>query len=348
MTTAASLQLESEAADVVSRYTAEMERCKTMWTGIEGFERQSTDVYITSFLKSGTTLTQQILYQMLSAAGKIPDDPTGDNFDNITRVVPTIELRHALGVHKSIHSYSPRLWKSHGTVSDFDFVPVGDGKFVYCVRNGLHVARSYLDFTLDWILHKAPVQGQALRAEVYRQWFLFYFLGLRKLDDGSFQRNDGAVGDWFNHVKEWLNVKRGNVFYLIYEDTIRNLPMTIRQLANFLQLDISEEDIERVEKKCDRDVMAKDSRFIDTLVSTAMGWDSEGGIRVRSTSLPGFKDVKLPDSCIEIYNEMFLDSFGVRSYEDLLHIFRGRNSDVTRIEGPFRSVKKSGPVDTQT
>lgn len=331
MTMSLSPQVENEAADVVSRYTSEVKRCMATWT-VEGFPTKNDDVYITSFLKSGTTLAQQILYQMLSASGKIADDPTGENFDNISRVVPTIEMRHAVGVHKSIHSYSPRLWKSHGTASDFDVVPVGEGRFVYCVRSGLDVARSYLDFSLDWILHETPVQGQALRAEVYRQWFLSFFLGLRKLDDGSFQRIDGAMGDWFNHVKAWIDVKRDNIFYLIYEDTIRDLPNTIRQLAHFLQLDISEEGIERVQRKCDRDVMANDPRFNDTLVSAFMGWDLEGGIRVRPTALPGFKDVKLPDSCIDIYNEMFWDTFGLRSYEELLTYIRGKKPDFSNVK----------------
>jgi len=83
--------------------------------------------------------------------------------------------------------------------------------------------------------------------------------------------------------------------------------------------------VDRVVKKCDRAAMANDARFMDSLVSDATGLDSQGGIRVRPTSAPGFKDVQLPDSCIDVYNEIFFKTFGVRTYEELLTQVRAKN-----------------------
>ncbi len=48
-----------------------------------------------------------------------------------------------------------------------------------------------------------------------------------------------------------------------------------------------------------------------------MGWDEEGGVRVRAADAPGFKHVELPEYCKEAYQKAFEETFGFKHYEDL-------------------------------
>ncbi len=191
--------LSKETEALLEKYHQAFDECVSLFTGLKTFEPQSDDVVIASFMKSGTTLAQQMLYQIMVATGRVPSDPLGNDFEDISMVVPFIEMPPNFGVYKSIHPYSPRVWHSHYAVDDFAAFPKTT-RYLYCVRNGMNVAPSMIDFTLDWILGK-PVEGEELRRAFYPRWFLSKFLGIEPNGDGSYTENDYVSGTWFAHVK---------------------------------------------------------------------------------------------------------------------------------------------------
>lgn len=333
-------QISLKASEILDAYNAALQK------GFDAFcfrdlPSSAQEIFITSFLKTGTTLTQQLVYQLLCALGRVPADPDGTNFDNISQVVPTIELRNSFKLQDPIHRMSPRAWKSHGLPEEFSAVPEGHGHFVYCVRDGLDVARSFLDFTLDWLVRDEELRGgetsRPLRAEVYRQWFMSYFLGMRREERGGglgnawkheWVRGD-APGPWFAHTKAWLDVRGRRVLYLVYEDVVADLPGAVRDVATHLGLcegKLSEEIVTRVAARCGRGAMAKDARFQDTMVSDAFGWDRGLGVRVRPEGMPGFKNYDLPMECRQMYDAMLSETFGVRSYAEVADVARRKNA----------------------
>lgn len=327
-----SASLSAQAAQIVCDHVREVRKFQKICTGLSDFSPLPSDVFIVSWMKSGTTLMQQMVYQLLVASGRVPSDPSGEDFGDISEVVPFVDARHSTGVHQSQHAYSPRAWKSHSPVDELFFGKSDVGSFIYCVRDGLQVAPSYLDFALDWLSDKR-IEGAQLREEVYRQFFLGHFLGLRRLESGSYEKRGDALYDWFGHVKGWMEAKREKILFLVFEDVITDLPRAVRMVAGLLDIAVDENVVRQVAAKCSRRVMAGDKRFNDNLINRIMGWDGDGGVRVRSSDAPGFKHVALPSELLTKYDEMFYDAFGVRTYVELVQKLQAKNTALLKGSG---------------
>ena len=92
---------------------------------------QDGDVVISTYPKSGTTLTQNLVFNMLH--GKIPDNYT------LTTVVPWHECSSKINHFSSEN----RAWKSHLCWED-TFKTNKKVKYIYVARNGKDVAVSLL------------------------------------------------------------------------------------------------------------------------------------------------------------------------------------------------------------
>lgn len=314
---------EQEALRQLDKHNELIKICQSRYS-LSDFPALPTDILINSFMKSGTTLTQNLVYQLLCATGNIPDDPSGTNFRDISTVVPFADARHATGVLLPVHTGAIRAWKSHASVESAA-VTLQAGRIIYCVRNGLDVARSFLDFTLEWVLGKQTRDEKTLRA-IYFHFFMRDFLGLCRTESGEYVRDGNHIGEWFAHVKGWTNVKHQNVLFFIYEHAISDLEALVRQVARFLEIQVADDQVQLVASRCDRTVMAKDERFKDSLISQMMGWDASGGLRVREAHHHGFKDMPLPPLCHNMYHTMFADAFGFPSYEQLVDCLQRRNA----------------------
>lgn len=320
------VSLKDEASFFLRKYVEQMLRFRSWCTGLENFEPRSDDIFIATAGKSGTTLLQQLVYQLKVVSGNVATDPNGDNFEDISMVVPFIEASPLNGIRESVNPYSPRAWKTHatpdGTAYDSKIDPK-IGSTICCVRNPLHIAPSFLDFTLDWVLD-GQVQGEELREELYYQYLMRVWLSCERMPDGSFKRNDERFGRWFTHVKSWLQVQGDNILYLVYEDIIQDIPGTVRLVANFLSIRVTPEQVATVVARCERDFMTKNPRFRDVLVAKGMGWSLDGGMRARVKDVPGFKNVKLRDDCRAIHDQMLYEAFGAREYSEVAELVRQR------------------------
>lgn len=290
------------------------------------FEPLDDDIFIVTWMKSGTTLMQNLYYQLMVEAGRVSSDPNGNNYRDISAVVPFIEMGLKCGVQFPVHPYEPIAWKSHSTGQDFSKASYRKCKFFYMVREGKTVARSFLDFTADWVV-KRPCP-EDLREAFYRRYFYEWFLNYRMSEDRCRWVKQKDSGIWFQHVRGWLDSENDNVVILPYEDIVKDLAGTVRMVGALANVEVTEEMVANVVEKCSRKVMANDTRFNDVMVSEFNGLDVSGGRRVRDESRKGFAQYTLPRDCIEEYDKMFAEVFSLANYEALVEHVRARNKKI--------------------
>src|SRR3954447_2960755 len=104
----------------------------------KAFKPRATDVIISPFPKSGTTWLQQIVHSLRTR---------GDmNFEEITAVVPWLEMADALGLDLEAPQPFPRAYKSHLNWND---VPKG-GRYVISIREPKDALVSFYRFFEGW------------------------------------------------------------------------------------------------------------------------------------------------------------------------------------------------------
>ncbi len=271
--------------------------------GTRGFglyEAQDSDVVVDTYLKSGTTLTQQLMYQLLCAAGRVEGDAAGEAFDDISEVVPFIDACHATGVVVPRNKCAPRCFKSHSRADKFD----GRQRYIYCFREPRRVIASLVDFTMDWTLPHACAEPDPVRAQAYRLWVADQYLGTRT---------------WYEHVKSWRDAKRrgARVLFLEYDDMVRDLDATIRTVAAFMDVPVTDQVLATVRRKCARDHMVPDVRFNDLHISDVMGWNKKLGNRVRPVDAKSFKSVEFGADLLAEFRSLYKTVLDVEDYAEL-------------------------------
>lgn len=281
------------------------------------------DVYVVSWRKSGTTLCQNIAYQMLVGAGRVPTDPDGTDFKDISEVTPFLEAASITGVYESKHPYSPAVWKSHSNALKFDDLSkFGTGRFIYLFREGTSAARSHLDFVANWIFMGIDQLNEDEHGMVYERYFLRYFLGMVQDEETGkwVKRTDGKEGAYFLHIKSWLDTALENVLYVPFDEIIKDLDTWVPLIAKFIGLseeEISDSLVKSVIAKCDRKVMASDTRFNELLISAANKLDKNGGRRSRGEGEKSFSRFKLNEETLKLFDEQFKSVVGFDNYEAL-------------------------------
>ncbi|KAI0560803.1 Sulfotransferase [Gracilaria domingensis] len=283
------------------------------------------DVVIASSVGSGSNLTQHLVYQLLTAAGRVPTDPDRTEYADTTGVVPVTELRTAMNLHEPLHRSHPQVWKTHLVATPFlKHELFGKRRFIYCLRNPLDVCRSFLDFTGEWFTGMA-LTDPSVREAIYPRYFMEYFIESKRLSNGSYPETFEKLGLWFRHVKTWTENDAGNTLYLIYEDVIKDIPETIRTVAKFPRVSMTEEQLKRVISRCDRTWMANNPRTKAHILSNAFGLIAEKSSRTRRLDSPSFRDIELPAFCKRACWSMFYDAVGAQTYEELVEQMRERN-----------------------
>ncbi len=181
------------------------------------FEEREDDVYVASYMKSGTTWMQMLLYQMLHRGG--------DSFNHIYDVSPwpANEAYHGKSPEKANQLASPRILKTHNEYKDFR--PDTKGKFVFIIRNGMDVAASLYH-------HNKNYQNPDI---TFNQTFTKYFENLQD--------------NWFLFNEAWLqNKNKLNIYYVSYEQMNKDIDSVIHGLALFLKVSVNSEYINEIKK----------------------------------------------------------------------------------------------------
>lgn len=181
------------------------------------YEDRQSDIYLVSFLKSGTTWMQVILYNMLHS---------GDmNFKHIYDVSPwpQNEAFNGNSPDKLKDYPSPRIIKSHDKYNFFNNDCVN--KFIFVYRDGKDVAVSLFHQNKNY---NSP-------DITFNENFNNYF------------KDEKAKLNWFSFTKEWLeNKNKFQILYVSYEDLKTNFDTTIHKIAAYLNVTLTEEISQRI------------------------------------------------------------------------------------------------------
>ena len=119
------------AWDLMATRNKAMHSAESVRVG-RAFQPQSSDVFVVTYPKCGTTWVTQILHALRTAGSM--------DFGEITEVVPWDILAHDCGQQLDAPQVAaPRLFKSHETARD---VPAG-ARYVYVARNPLDAFVSF-------------------------------------------------------------------------------------------------------------------------------------------------------------------------------------------------------------
>ncbi len=187
------------------------------------YEPRPDDLFIATYPKSGTTLLQMMLYQM-TTDGEM-DLPHIESFS------PFFEEAYRNGVGRFIGELpSPRILKTH---LEYDQMP-RRAKGLRCI----YVVREFRDVVVSGFHHHRMMRGWT-HPEDFRVFM------------HSMMANNTFFNSWFKHTQSWWPHRHdSNVLFLRYEEMIADLPGTVRKVADFYGLQLTEEVHARVLERC--------------------------------------------------------------------------------------------------
>ena len=176
-------------------------------------DNRNPPIFIISYPKSGTTWLQMILYQLT----------TDGNMDNITHIMDIYpHLENNETNPKQIQS--AHVIKTHLS-HKFYWMFKGKGKYIYIMRDGLDVAVSMYHHWRNYYNYPGT----------FEEFYQAVFLSVK------------APYSWFRHISYWLKEKNNpNFLFIHYEDMKKDLESVIRDIINFCEFDVKEENIARI------------------------------------------------------------------------------------------------------
>ncbi|MDH3653927.1 MAG: sulfotransferase domain-containing protein [Myxococcales bacterium] len=227
------LGVATDALDVAAHNLDNARRIAKFLRGRMELEVRDSDVFISSYPRSGTTLTQWILYLLTHDP---QPDPT-----HLTKVSPWFERSLAIGELRAsdLERFpSPRIFKSH---LPREWLPDG-ARYIYVERDGLDVLLSYFHF--------------------YRA-----YLGFEgSLDDFHRRFIEGRLqyGSWFDHVAGWhARASDPDLLIVHYENLLSDRKASIRGIVEFLGWDRDERCVDRAVIESSFDAMKKRESVFD-------------------------------------------------------------------------------------
>lgn len=291
-------------------------------TGLKVYEPRPSDVIITTFPKAGTTLMQQLVYQVGVVTGGAPtDDPNGNDFSDICEKVPWVNyITHVNIDPESIPS--PRLYKTHSPADRFD---LSAQKHVVIIRNPEQFAGSWLDFT--FACYRGPLVDKAdkkVKRYVFDDLVARTVLGLLPPtadETDAFNcrelQKDGVLGAWFVHTKSWVDVSNHpNVLLMFYEDVVNDVAGTAVKVAQHMGRTLTDKERNMVVSRCTREYMTTDNRFKSIWDEKVLGVDGRSS-KVMDQNRDGFNKFELKEEHKKELRRQMLQAFGCELYTEL-------------------------------
>lgn len=175
------------------------------------FKPQPTDVLISPYSKCGTTWVQQIVHGLRTRGSMA--------FDEITAVVPWLELAHDMRVDLEMPQVGmPSVFKSHFS---WDLIPKG-GRYIYVIRDPKDAVVSAYYFMEGWFFES----GSISLADFTRAQYI----------------NAGRSHGYWPHVASWWPHRNdSDVLFLCYEDMKEDLEGTVQRIAAFIECPLDAE-----------------------------------------------------------------------------------------------------------
>lgn len=259
------------------------------------YKPDPTDIFIATPPKCGTTWMQQIVHGLRTRGSM--------DFDEITRVVPWIELAKDMGIDIYAPQVAkPRAFKTH---LNLDIVPKG-GKYITVIRDPKDALLSCYRFFEGLYFEKGAIPIQDFARE-------FYIKELGR--------------EYWKHVLAiWYHRNDKNVLPLCYENLKQDLPGTVKRVADFIGIELDDELREIVVRQADFKFMDEHShKFNDHILrqarNAACGIPAGSlALKVRSGNV-GESKIHVPKEIVDefdvIWQEEITAKTGLKSYDDL-------------------------------
>ena len=207
------------------------------------------DIVITTYFKVGTTLTQQIVLQILHN-GKVPQ---------IDQAKLSPWLDSSFGDHQEMladlkNQKGRRVIKTHLPADALPIDP--EARYIYVARDGRNVGLSFYNYLSHFTAEtrteineiytkKTGIQSELVLPETDHEFFDLWL------------NNDGYnCGSFFDNVRTWWELKDlPNVLLLHYDQLAQDLRNKITVIAKFLGIPPETLDRETIENNCSFDSM---------------------------------------------------------------------------------------------
>lgn len=267
----------------------------TVWND---FLYRTDDVVIATYAKSGTTLVQQIVGQLIFDGAE--GVPVAEISPWLDLRVPKPEVKLAL-LEAQKHR---RFIKTHLPVDGLVFSPVA--KYIYIGRDGRDVVWSLHNHHLNanklWyeMLNDTPGRvGPPIRPPPTSK--------VRYFEDWL-DRDGFPFWPFWENVRSWWNVRRlPNVLILHYGDIIRDKRIAIERISEFLGIRVSKGSLTRIMRHCSFDYMKRNGDGL--LPLSGAFWD--GGARTFvHKGVNGRWRSELPEALSTRYEEVATTQLG--------------------------------------
>ncbi len=260
------------------------------------FQLQPTDVLIATYPKAGTTLMQQIVHGLRTG---------GDmDFDEITEVVPWLELAHDLGIDLDAPQRDmPRAFKTH---FDWSSTPKG-GRYIFIARDPADSLVSFFHFFSGWVFEAGSV--------TIEEFALEYVL------------HGSRSGRYWDHLVSWWRRRLDpDTLWLCFEDIVADLPAATARVARFLGIEPGHPNVEIAARQASIDFMRRHgSKFDDNLVrrtrNAACGLPADASSTKVRKGRVGDSKAELTPKVVEVWDrewkKVVEPATGHGSYEEL-------------------------------
>lgn len=266
------LGLAASALVVAARNLDNAGRVARFLRGLMEVEVRPTDVFVSSYPRSGTTLVQWILYLLTHEE---QPDPA-----HLTQVSPWFERSLAIGdlTAADLRRFpSPRVFKSH---LPREWLPNG-ARYIYVQRDVLDVLVSYFHFYRSYLGFSGSLND-------------FY---------SRFMAGRLQYGSWFDHVAGWQKrASDPDVLIVRYEELMRDRKGSIERIVDFLGWERDERWIDRAVIESSFDAMKRRESLFDHATSILL----ERGVSQRSflrSGKPGSGTIELSEAQIRAIRE---------------------------------------------
>lgn len=255
-----------------------------IWEGAEmedipQFKVRDDDVWVCSFPRSGTTLTQEMTYTIMTLDFKKATTVNlDDRFPMIETKVPGTRYYRGVKHLDNLPTDKPRFIKSHlhYFLLPDDVTKRKKGKIIYIYRNPKASVLSL--YKVLKYLHLPP-------APSLREYFELFLKG-----------NEGVLaGPWGRHVREfWEHRNDENILFLQFEKVIKDRRGTIKKIADFLGRSLTEKDLDNVMKHTSLENMRNNPACNFQYVEEAQKVDKTEGAFINKGLTHGWR-VEVPE-----------------------------------------------------
>eukprot|EP00117_Sycon_ciliatum_P019071 scpid60156/ scgid17412/ Sulfotransferase family cytosolic 1B member 1 len=274
------------------------------------FEPKSSDVFITTIPKAGTTWMTQICHQLRTG---------GDmDFGEITEVVPFLESAVDLGLNcDDKQRAEPRLYKTHFTEAS---CPKG-GKYITVVRHPYDVTASEYKFVSGWLFAEEDIGPDHFIQQVTLKG------PIPQTITGEASRNTTPLD---HYMGWWPRRHDKDVLFVFYEDMKEDLEREVKRVAEFIGVDDASA-VEIALKRSRFDYMFQHrEQFNDNLVkkkrNVDMGLSPSAGMQHGKVQTAGGKQHLLNDTTRALldaaWTRMCLPVTGATDYEEWRRMWR--------------------------